>query len=73
MQMKRIYRNWRTTSLGVMILLATLLLVYFEKATLKEAGGFLIIAFGLFFSKDKYFVQNFFPKKNSTDVNQQPD
>ena len=34
----RIFKNWRTTALGTTVIIASLLLVYFEKATLTEAG-----------------------------------
>ena len=51
----RIFDHYITTSLGVLLIVATLLLVYKNKATLSEAGVFLTISGGLIFSKDTLF------------------
>ena len=50
---ERIFKNWKTSIIGLIVLLGSLGMVYFEKATLGEAGVFLGIGFGLFFIKDK--------------------
>lgn len=50
---ERIFRNWKTSVIGLTILIGSLAMVYFEKASLGEAGVFLGIGFGLFFLKDK--------------------
>ena len=48
----RILKNWKTTSVGIGIVLSTLILVYLEKTTLSDAGAFLSIGLVLLFSKD---------------------
>jgi hypothetical protein len=49
----RIFKNWRTTALGTTVIIASLLLVYFEKATLTEAGAFIVAGLGFIFAKDE--------------------
>lgn len=51
----RIFDHYITTILGVLLIIATLVLVFKNKATLPEAGMFLTIAGGLVFSKDTLF------------------
>jgi len=49
----RIFKNKRTTILGCGIILASLLLVYLEKASLTEAGAFIVAGLGFVFAKDE--------------------
>jgi len=49
---ERIFRNPRTTILGLLIITLCFTLVFLEKATLTEVGTFLIGAFALLFLKD---------------------
>lgn len=48
----RIFKNWKTSLLGVMIILITLSMVFFEVATLTEVGAFWAISLVLIFVKD---------------------
>ena len=48
----RIFDNWKTSVLGVVLMCASFAFVLWEKATLTEAGAFLGVAFALFFTKD---------------------
>lgn len=49
----RVFNNWRTSVLGLVLLSACFAFVLLGKATLTEAGGFCGVSFALFFSKDK--------------------
>ena len=49
---ERIFANWKTTTLGVAVLIAGLVLVYLEKATLPELAAFVSGALVLLISKD---------------------
>jgi len=50
---ERIFANWKTTLLGVTVLIAGLVLVYLEKASLAELTAFVSGALVLLISKDK--------------------
>ena len=49
---ERVFTNWRTSVLGIVLMCASFAFVFWEKATLTEAGAFLGVAFTLFFVKD---------------------
>jgi len=49
---ERIFSNWKTTTLGIAVLIAGLVLVYLEKSTLPELAAFFSGAFILLISKD---------------------
>lgn len=49
---ERIFKNWKTTVFGILLLAVCFVLVWFEKATLSEVGGFVPVGFGFFFLKD---------------------
>lgn len=49
---ERIFKNWKTTLLGLLIIISALGFVYLEKATLTEAGAFMAAGIALFFAKD---------------------
>ena len=49
---KRLFKNWKTTTLGVSLIIACLVLVYFEKATLTEMSAFLAGGFYFLFKND---------------------
>jgi hypothetical protein len=49
---ERIFANWKTTLLGVAVLIAGLVLVYLEKASLAELTAFVSGALVLLISKD---------------------
>lgn len=49
---ERIFKNWKTSVTGAGIILISLVLVYFDKASLTEAGAFIVLAIGLLYSKD---------------------
>ena len=48
----RIFKHWKTSSVGAALIIGALALVWFEKATLSECVPFWIGAFGLFMAKD---------------------
>jgi Flp pilus assembly protein protease CpaA len=49
---ERIFRNRKTTILGLLILIISFILVWFEKATLTEVSLFLTGGFAMLFVKD---------------------
>jgi hypothetical protein len=49
---ERIFSNWKTTTLGIAVLIAGLYLVYLGKSTLPELAAFFSGAFILLISKD---------------------
>lgn len=49
---ERIFQNIKTTLTGIATFLTGAVLVAFDKASLTEFGGFIGVAFALFFSKD---------------------
>ena len=51
--LKRITENPKTSCLAGILFMSALILVWFEKATLVEAGVFLPAIIGLLFAKDK--------------------
>ncbi len=48
----RIFKNWKTTLVGLGIILAGLALVWFQKATLTEFTAFLVGGVGVMFMRD---------------------
>jgi hypothetical protein len=50
---ERIFSNWKTTTLGVSVLIVGFVLVWFEKATLSELTGFVAGGLLLLISRDK--------------------
>jgi hypothetical protein len=50
---ERIFSNWKTTTLGVAVLICGFVLVWFEKATLSELTGFVAGGLLLLISRDK--------------------
>lgn len=48
----RIFKNWKSTLLGLGVLGLTFLFVWFEKATLTEVSLFITGGFALLFMKD---------------------
>ena len=49
---ERIFSNWKTTTLGVGVLICGFVLVYMDKASLPELSAFVSGAFILLISKD---------------------
>lgn len=49
----RVFKNWKTTALGVLLVTGSLILVGINKATLTEAGAFIVAGVGSIFAKDK--------------------
>lgn len=49
---ERIFKSWKSSSLGVAIILITLYMVFKEVATLTEVGAFWGVALLLLFKKD---------------------
>lgn len=48
----RILKNWKTTTIGLLVLATCFMLVFVGKATLTEVGGFICGGFYVLFSKD---------------------
>ena len=48
----RILKNWKTTVLGLAILITCFILVFMEKSTLTEVSVFICGGFFVLFSKD---------------------
>lgn len=49
---ERIFKNWKTSVLGLLIILGSLGAVFLDKASLTEAGAFITLGIGFFFLKD---------------------
>ena len=49
----RIIKSWETTLIGALLIIGAITLVFLDKATLTEAGTFIVIGGGLFFAKNK--------------------
>jgi len=54
---ERIFKNWKTTLTGILMLGAGLVLVWLGKATLTEYVVFAPVCFALIFVKDPSFKQ----------------
>ena len=48
----RVFKSWKTTTLGIGIIVASLVLVYLNRAELTEALAFITGGVGLIFAKD---------------------
>ena len=48
----RVFKNWKTTAIGAVIVIGALATVFVGKATLTEAGVFIGVGISLFFIKD---------------------
>ena len=49
----RIFTHYKTSGIGLALIVGALTLVWFEKATLSECVPFWVGAFGLFLAKDR--------------------
>lgn len=49
---ERLFRNPKTTIIGLLVLVVSFLFVWFEKATLTEVGLFMTSGFVMLFLKD---------------------
>lgn len=49
----RIFYNWKTSLVGLGLIVASFVAVYMGKSTLTEVSGFLLAAFPFLYSKDK--------------------
>ena len=49
---ERIFKNWKTTVLGLAMILACFVLVFLEKASLTEASVFIVGGFTMLFLRD---------------------
>lgn len=52
MLIERIFKNWKTTLLGLAMIVACFVLVFLEKATLSEASMFIVGGFTMLFLRD---------------------
>jgi hypothetical protein len=48
----RIFNNWKTTLIGLAIIVGSIALVYLQRAALSEALAFITGGVALFFTKD---------------------
>jgi hypothetical protein len=49
---ERIFKNWKTTLLGMAMIIACFVLVFLEKASLTEASVFMVGGFTMLFLRD---------------------
>jgi chromate transport protein ChrA len=49
---ERIFKNWKTTLLGLAMIVACFVLVFLEKASLTEASVFIVGGFTMLFLRD---------------------
>jgi hypothetical protein len=49
---ERIFKNWKTTLLGLAMIVACFVLVFIEKASLSEASMFIVGGFTMLFLRD---------------------
>jgi hypothetical protein len=49
---ERIFKNWKTTVLGLAMILACFVLVFMERASLTEASVFIVGGFTMLFLRD---------------------
>ena len=49
---ERIFKSWKSSLLGLLIILVTLAMVFYEVASLTEVGAFWAVALVLIFTKD---------------------
>jgi hypothetical protein len=49
---ERIFKNWKTTLLGLAMIVACFVLVFLEKASLTEASVFMVGGFTMLFLRD---------------------
>jgi hypothetical protein len=49
---ERIFKNWKTTLLGLAMIVACFVLVFIEKASLTEASVFIVGGFTMLFLRD---------------------
>lgn len=49
---ERIFKNWKTTLLGLAMIIACFVLVFLEKASLTEASVFMVGGFTMLFLRD---------------------
>jgi hypothetical protein len=49
---ERIFKNWKTTLLGLAMIIACFVLVFIEKASLTEASVFIVGGFTMLFLRD---------------------
>ncbi len=49
---ERIFKNWKTSILGILVIGSSLAAVFLGKASLTEAGAFITLGIGFFFLKD---------------------
>ena len=52
MLIERIFKNWKTTLLGLAMIVACFVLVFLEKASLTEASVFIVGGFTMLFLRD---------------------
>lgn len=65
---KRI-KNWRTSIIGLIILVFLLIAIWFEKISVTEPFTLTmtLVSVLLFASNDALFIKNFFPNKKETE------
>jgi hypothetical protein len=49
---ERIFNNWKTSTLGLLILITCFVFLWFGKTTLQDISIFLLGGFALLFAKD---------------------
>jgi hypothetical protein len=60
-------KSWKTTLVGLVILIVVSHLIYLGKTTLTEGTTMIMVGLSLLFSDDTLFIKNFLPNKK--DIN----
>ena len=66
---ERIFKNWKTTLLGLAMIIACFVLVFLEKASLTEASVFIVGGFTMLFLRDSVDPSNPTDKPKPTKKN----
>ena len=68
--LKKRAKSWKTTLVGVVILIVVGHLLYLEKTTISESTTIVMVGLSLLFSDDTLFIKNFFPDKKKEENNE---
>ncbi len=69
--LKKRTKSWKTTLVGVVILVVVGHLLYLGKATITESTTMAMVGLSLLFSDDTLFIKNFLPGKKKEENNNQ--
>ena len=55
---ERIFKNWKTSLIGLLLIIGGVSMFFLDKAMLTEAGAFITVSMTLFFVKDGKITKN---------------